>query len=270
MGLILCEPMEVAHPFYIKVLNLNIYSFEELCYIIYENPILITLDIVNDDLVEFIENELKIEQLSTNIKKRMVNGAKPEDILIYIIEYCDLYNNTESINFRNSISRLKKMPESELLKYQGDYMFYIGKYNLSKEYYMQILKSDTKLENSFLGSIYHNIGVTYANLFLYKEAYNALKKSYELNSDETVLMEIYFLKKIFYRDDDNNLEDMSLFNFELIKECENTFQAAINGVGESGKLNEVEDIFNIEDKSLQKKRISKCIGDWKKEYRNMR
>lgn len=270
MGLILCESMEVKHPLYINVLNLNIYSFEELCYIIYENPILITLDIVNDELVNFIENELKIEQLSINIKKRIANGAKPEDILIYIIEYCDLYNNTEAINFRNSIAGLKKMTEWELLKYRGDYMFYIGKYDLSKEYYLQILKNDAKLENGFLGSVYHNIGVTYANLFLYEEAYYALKKSYELIADETVLMEIYFLKKIFHRDNDNNTEDMSLFNFELIKDCENTFQAAINGVGQSNKLSEVEDIFNIEDKSLQKKRISEYIDNWKKEYRNMR
>lgn len=39
--------------------------------------------------------------------------------------------------------------------------------------------------------------MTYANLFLYEEAYDAFKKSYELTSDEVILMEIYFLKRIF-------------------------------------------------------------------------
>ena len=270
MGLILCESVKAGNPFYISVLNLHIYSFEELCYIIYENPILITLEIVNDALVNFIENELKIEQLATNIKKRIANGAKPEEILIYIIEYCDLYNNTESINYRNSIARLKKMTDWELLKYRGDYMFYIGKYNLSKEYYLEILKNDIKADNGFIGSVYHNLGVSYANLFLYEEAYSALKTAYELIPDSAILMEIYFLKKIFHKDDENNRDDMKLFNYELLKECENTFQAAINGVGESAKLNEVEALFNVEDRNLQKKLIGECIDNWKKEYRNMK
>ena len=64
MGLILCENLRTKNPFRIEVLSLNVYSFEELCYIIYENPILVTEGIVSDELVDFIENELGITTLA--------------------------------------------------------------------------------------------------------------------------------------------------------------------------------------------------------------
>ena len=77
MGLISCENLRTKNPFHIEVLSLNIYSFEELCYIIYENPILVTEGIVSDELVDFIENELSLGTLAESIKRKRSNGVFP-------------------------------------------------------------------------------------------------------------------------------------------------------------------------------------------------
>lgn len=97
MGLILCEPVKAKNPFHIDVLSLDIYSYEELCYIIFENPILVTEGIVSDTLFDFIRNELNLENLADNLSKKKSNGVDDEDILVYIIDSCDLYNNAESL-----------------------------------------------------------------------------------------------------------------------------------------------------------------------------
>ncbi len=53
MGLILCEKKDCDKPLYIEDLNINIYSLEELCYLIYDNPILVMEDFIDRDLFAF-------------------------------------------------------------------------------------------------------------------------------------------------------------------------------------------------------------------------
>ena len=271
MGLILCEALKVKKPFHIEVLSLDIHSYEELCYIIFENPILVTEGIVSDTLVEFIRDELNLEVLADNVKRKMSNGTADEDILVYIIDSCSLYNNAETIIFRNVMGKIKKMAVHEVAKQRADYMFYIGKYDLAKKYYLEILDMDTKAENGFIGSVYHNLGVIYANLFLYEEALDALKKSYELTNDDVILMEIYFLKRIFTASYEENDEEMSkLLKAGLAGEAKKAFDIALEGVGESERIKNINSIFETEDTARKKKVLDDYIADLKADYRNMK
>ena len=270
MGLILCEPVKAKNPFHIDVLSLDIYSYEELCYIIFENPILVTEGIVSDTLFDFIRNELNLENLADNLSKKKSNGVDDEDILVYIIDSCDLYNNAESITFRNTVGKLKKMAVWEVGKQRADYMFYIGKYDPAKKYYLEILGMEKKADNSFIGSVYHNLGVVYANLFLYEEAYEALKKSYELTNNEHILTELYFLKRIFDPSDKMKKDDMSgMLKPEMLSEAGKAFDIAVDGVSESERVKNIESIFMVEDKDKKKKLIGEYITGLKTDYRNM-
>ena len=272
MGLILCENLRTKNPFHIEVLSLNIYSFEELCYIIYENPILVTEGIVSDALTDFIENELNKNTLAESIKRKRTNGVDDADILVYIIDSCDLYNNAESILFRNAVAKIKKMSVWEVGKQRADYMFYIGRYGTAKRYYLEILDMDKKSDNNFVGSIYHNLGVTYANLFLYEEAYDAFKKSYELTNDEVTLMELYFLKRIF--DSEGKKKKTGEINdsckADLMEEAKKAFDTALNGIKDSDRLKYIERIFQIENREEKRKLINEYIAKLKSDYRNMK
>ena len=272
MGLILCESLEVKNPFHIDVLPLDIYSFEELCYVIFENPILVTEGIVSDALVDFIGKDLKLPDLAENLNRKIANGVCDEDILVYIIDSCDLYNNAKSIIFRNVIGKIKKMAVWEVGKQRADYMFYIGKYDLAKKYYLEIIEMDTNVENGFVGSIYHNLGVVYANLFLYDEAYDAFKKAYELTNDEVVLVELYFLKRIFdpYDKLKKDEEIEAILKSELMVEARKAFDIAVNGIREGERIKNLEAIFMLDDKEEKKKLINEYIAKLKSDYRNMK
>lgn len=58
MSLILCRQEPVRHPFYIERLGVHIASSQELCYVIYQNPLLALDGFVDDRLIEFIRSEL--------------------------------------------------------------------------------------------------------------------------------------------------------------------------------------------------------------------
>ena len=190
----------------------------------------------------------------------MSNGTADEDVLVYIIDSCSLYNNAETIIFRNVMGKIKKMAVHEVAKQRADYMFYIGKYYLAKKYYLEILDMDTKAENGFIGSVYHNLGVIYANLFLYEEALDA------------ILMEIYFLKRIFTASyEEENDEEMSkLLKADLAGEAKKAFDIALEGVGESERIKNINSIFETEDTTRKKKVLDDYIADLKADYRNMK
>ena len=57
MSLILCRQEPVRHPFYIERLGVHIASSQELCYVIYQNPLLVLDGFVDDRLIEFIRSE---------------------------------------------------------------------------------------------------------------------------------------------------------------------------------------------------------------------
>ena len=58
MSLILCRNEPVKQPLYIEKLGVHIYSSQELCYVIYQYPLLALNGFVDENLVEFI-NELE-------------------------------------------------------------------------------------------------------------------------------------------------------------------------------------------------------------------
>ena len=53
MSLILCRQEPVRHPFYIERLGIHIASSQELCYVIYQNPLLVLDGFVDDRLILF-------------------------------------------------------------------------------------------------------------------------------------------------------------------------------------------------------------------------
>lgn len=64
MSLILCRQEPVRHPFYIERLGIHIASSQELCYVIYQNPLLVLDGFVDDRLIEFIRSELGLSFLA--------------------------------------------------------------------------------------------------------------------------------------------------------------------------------------------------------------
>ena len=58
MSLILCRMEPVKHPFEVPELGVKLYSSQELCYVIYENPLLVMDDFVDYRLIQFIQEDL--------------------------------------------------------------------------------------------------------------------------------------------------------------------------------------------------------------------
>lgn len=58
MSLLLCRQEPVKHPFYVEFLDIRLYSSQELCYVIYNHPLLVLDGFVEEPLLAFLREEL--------------------------------------------------------------------------------------------------------------------------------------------------------------------------------------------------------------------
>ena len=74
MSLILCRQEPVRHPFYVERLGIHIASSQELCYVLYQNPLLVLDGFVDDRLIEFIRSELGLSFLAGKLEAWQRSG----------------------------------------------------------------------------------------------------------------------------------------------------------------------------------------------------
>ena len=86
MGLILCSENEAKKPYYIEELSVNIYSIEELCYIIYEHPLLVLDNFISPGLIEFINIDLGMNILAAQLTKMSQERHSEDSMLIYSVD----------------------------------------------------------------------------------------------------------------------------------------------------------------------------------------
>ena len=95
MSLILCRQEPVRHPFYIERLGVHIASSQELCYVIYQNPLLVLDGFVDDRLIEFIRSELGLSFLAGKLEAWQRSGESQDELPIVILQECCYYTAKE-------------------------------------------------------------------------------------------------------------------------------------------------------------------------------
>lgn len=269
MSLILCRQEPVKHPFYFEGLGVHLYSSQEICYVIYNNPLLVLEGFVDDHLIEFIRNELEMGFLAAKLEKWQQSGEDTDELLFLILTECDYYNAAEIKRFRQQIENYRKMTPPEFAKAKADYLFTRKQYGKAVAEYESILEmpKDAAIDDVFRARIYNNLGASYARLFSMDKAYQAYLKSFDLDRSGDVLKRIYYLSKwnsaIVLRERFRSLitdETKALWD-EDIKKAE---EAA-----EKAESVERLDILFTKDPIKRIRGAGELVSKWKAEYRGM-
>ena len=88
MSLLLCRMEPVVHPFEVPELGVRIYSSQELCYVIYENPLLVIDDFVDERLIQFVRDDLNMEFLAGKLDNWKKSNENPDNLLLLILTEC--------------------------------------------------------------------------------------------------------------------------------------------------------------------------------------
>lgn len=269
MSLILCRQETVRSPYAVEELGIHIHSSQELCYIIYNHPLLVMEGFVNAGLAEFIRTELRMPFLAERLSKWMNSRGSTDDLLFMILQECDYYSPQEQTRYRQMVSNLRKISADEYAKRRADYYYGLSLYGRAISMYEKILDGarERQLIAEFKGRIWNNIAACYTKLFCYQKAMYAYDCAWNEKNDHIYLKRMYFLTLI-----EPELEMKERYRELIRREDTEAWtreaEAAMEEVKTMAPVTRIHQIFE-KDPIKRVASAGELLNDWKYRYRKM-
>ena len=270
MSLLLCRMEPVQHPFEVPELGVRLYSSPELCYVIYENPLLVIDDFVDDRLIQFVRSELNMKFLAGKLDNWKKSNENPDNLLLLILTECQYYTSSEVSHYRQLLIQLRKKHPAQLAKDRADFFFGKRQYGRAISLYEKLLDSqrDNVVDEEFLSRLWCCLGACYARMFQSEKAYHAYDRAFFYNSRNPEILErIYSLKAMF---PELNLDEryQSAIQARDTKAWDERIAAARKNSRESQAVKDLDQLF-MKDPDYRMEGAAKLVQQWKQEYRSM-
>lgn len=269
MSLISCRQEICKRPYYIERLGVHISSSPELCYVLYNNPLLAMGGFIDDHLIEFIREELVMPFLAGKLEKSKKSGEDSDELIFMILQECYYYTSKEINRLRQVVSAYRKMSPPEFAKETADYYFHLKQFGTAIVYYEKILE-DWRLKgisDEFTSKVWNNMGASYAGIFWFEKAMSAYDMAYNFQKSQETLKRIYMLTqlnpKLILKD-----RYSVLITEEIRLSWEQELLQLKAAARETEKVQEIEDLF-AKDSIKRCNGAGQILSQWKQEYRKM-
>ena len=188
-NLILCHDRHAAHPYEVTRIHSRIFTIEELCYYLCNNLYLIDYTIMNEQLCDWLDEELGMESLASDLRDVLRLRGSVEKFVLTILKASRIYREPEMIRIQNVLEHLKNQRDIERQKYKGDNLLESGEIEEAILVYQAILnqEKDESVDEKFYGKIYAGLGAAYGRLFLYQESARMYDRAYQICEDKALL-----------------------------------------------------------------------------------
>ncbi len=270
MSLLLCRQENVRHPYYMENLGIHLYSSQELSYVIFNYPLLVMEDFVDDNLLNFLREELNQGFLALKIERFLKNGGSTDEVLAMILSEGDYYSSAEIGRFRQLLSNFRSKHPADYGKTKADELFSMRQYGKAAAIYAELTEypKDTFVSDLFIGKVWNNLGACYARMFRTGQAMEAFEKAWQRTGQKSSLEMMVILSKL---DNGQRLSDQvkALVDEETEMSCQKRIDAAREAAAKHAKMMELEALF---EKDSLKRRVGEetLIGAWRQEYRRIR
>lgn len=105
MGNNIVQGQRTDKPYVTPQTDIKLYSAEELCYYIYNNIYLIGQDLIDDNLIQFLQDAGEGE-LAARVKKLKESGVPLAQILVTILKSIDYYSVAEIEQLKEILNTL--------------------------------------------------------------------------------------------------------------------------------------------------------------------
>lgn len=191
--IIICKTKNADNPYTFLNTKVAVYSYEELCYYIYNNVVLIGEEDISAKLSLWIRQELEMPELADKLDGLLDKHAFVQDLMIEILVAGDYYSNDEIRGFMAECQRLRSLKTYELDKLRGDGYLKYKHYIKAGAIYDDIIADREAIgaHDAFLGNVYHNKAVSLAGNLQMEEAKECFIKAFSLNENNESLIEYF-------------------------------------------------------------------------------
>lgn len=187
-GLMLCT-MQAQKPYFVKEINKNIYSIEELSYYLYNYLYLVEDKFFGDALIDYLENTLELKSIADGLRQLGERKGKLGEKISFVVKNSGYYSQKEVDELERHLVMLNSKTSSERIKAKADILMENHKYNMAIIFYRNILNKgrSSELSEEFYGDVYNNLGVAYTRMFEYATAAACFRSAYNLSGKKEVL-----------------------------------------------------------------------------------
>lgn len=187
-------------PYYMEKFYVNLYSVEELCYLLVEKAELLDADIMQRELVRWLDEQCNLNQLAHTLYSLLNQNGSTVAFAGTILEYVNLYPSEIVSRTEQIIRNNEGLNPYERGKAKADYMLQNRKYSMAMVKYYNLLAQIPETESMLRAKILHNMGVVCAKMFMYRQAADRFMEAYETDRDEESL-ELYLASLRMHCDD---------------------------------------------------------------------
>ena len=189
-SLILCHKKKAKNAYSMAQIPCKLYTLEELCYYLCNHLYLVDYSIVNDELCDWICEELELSELSGILRTQVENHGSLEQFVLTILEQSGIYTLGELQQIQDIMERLKNQKPVEKQKYKADTLLESGAVNSAISIYLGIIRGarDESVDGKFYGKVYASLGAAYGRTFLYEEAAKMYEAAYQICEEKNLLL----------------------------------------------------------------------------------
>ena len=188
-SIILCHKKKAKQPYEISRIHKRIYTIEELCYYICNNLYLIDYTIMNEQLCDWLSDELELKELAESLRQILRQHGSVEQFITTVLSSVSIYTAGELKAIQDILAKLKNQKPIEKQKYKADNLLQSGAVRSAILIYQSILRGDAdeSVNGKFYGKVYGCLGTAYGRLFLYEEAAKMYETAFQICEEESML-----------------------------------------------------------------------------------
>ncbi|MDD6331405.1 MAG: hypothetical protein PUA59_02975 [Clostridium sp.] len=269
---ILCEARQAVVPYTFVNTKVEVYSYEELCFYIYNNAVLLNPEQFQGRLVQWIKTELGMEGLAGKLMELLAGDSSFIEILVAILSAGSYYETAEIRQFIDKQELVTLLPAEEKTKLRADSFLMYKRVLKAISLYDGILRQEETIEDKkFLGDVYHNKGVALAKNMELAKAKLCFLEAYERNKKKPSL-EAYIMIRLLEAPVETVQSEAETFGMEepdfararmLLEDAvEDSRNTAVYTRYEKALYNK-----NHGDYEAFNQRVDMLLNQWKEEFR---
>lgn len=258
--LIVCTTKKASVPFTFLNTKVEIYTYEELCFYIYNNTVLISKSSLSEKLFDWIRNELEMPALADRLTGMVNKTSYAQELLVEILSAGNYYTSDEVKVYAEAWQKYKKLSPVQRLKLKADGYLGYRRYIKAANIYDDIIDMADEIDSKpFLGNVYHNRAVAAASNFDADLAREYFLKAYELNQNEESRKAYFFVVAV--------TEDTETLRQEIrrqdIEDAEEYFEDIMMEIGDAKDDVREMTIFAMLQRAVYNK-MNKDMNDYDK------
>lgn len=270
--IIVCEARQAVIPYVFVNTKVEVYSYEELCFYIYNNGALLNEEQFQGKLVQWLKSELDMGELAKEIMEKLAADAGFIEVLVAILSAGNYYETAEIHQFVDKQELLGLLPEEEKIKLKADSFLMYKRILKAISLYNEILRREEAIEDKrLIGDVYHNKGVALAKNMELTKAKLCFLEAFKRNNKKPSL-EAYLMLRLLEAPAETVVQEARTFQMDeadfgrismLVED------AVDDSVNTAAYTRYQKALYNKEhgDYEAFNQRVDMLLNQWKEEFR---